>query len=65
MRNRTRLATGAALAVVGGLGIILSTLLGWTSLSRPWAFLIGFGCGLAAGLGSALSIFALVTMRGQ
>ncbi|MFC2095030.1 hypothetical protein ACFLSW_01130 [Candidatus Bipolaricaulota bacterium] len=63
MSNKTRLAVGAALAVIGGLGIVLSTLLGWTSLSRPWSFLIGFGFGLAAGLGSALSIFSLVMRR--
>ncbi len=51
MSNKTRLAAGAALAVIGGLGIVLSTLLGWTSLARPWSFLIGFGFGLGSRLG--------------
>ncbi|MFC2078482.1 hypothetical protein ACFLSZ_00715 [Candidatus Bipolaricaulota bacterium] len=63
MSNRGRLAAGAALATMGGLGIVLSTILGWTNLARPWSFLIGFGFGLAAGLGAALSLVGLVSMR--
>ena len=63
MTNKTKLAVGAALATIGGLGIVLSLVLGWTSLPRPWSFIVGFGFGLSAGLGSALAIAGLCMSR--
>lgn len=63
MKNRTQLAVGATLATAGGLGIALSLILDWTSLERPWLFLVGFGFGLAAGIGTALAVGGLYTYR--
>ena len=63
MKNRTQLAVGAALATAGGLGIALSLILDWTSFERPWSFLVGFGFGLAAGIGTALAVVGLCMHR--
>ncbi|MGD2249143.1 MAG: hypothetical protein PVF58_12120 [Candidatus Methanofastidiosia archaeon] len=51
---------GAFLAAVGGLGIILSILLGPPDLGKPWDFLIGVDVGVITGLGAALSISSLL-----
>lgn len=63
MNPERRLSIGAFLAVVGSIGIILIILLGPPDLGRPWDFLIGFGFGIAAGLGAALSIYSLFEKR--
>ena len=63
MKNRTQLAVGAVLATAGGLGIVLSLILDWTSLERPWSFLVGFVFGLAAGVGTALAVVGLCVHR--
>ena len=65
MKNRTQLAMGTVLATAGGLGIVLSLILDWTSLERPWSFLVGFGFGLAAGVGTALAVAGLCVHRRQ
>lgn len=57
-----KLALGSALAAVGGTIIILSLLLGWNELSRPWSFLIGFCGGLTGGAGAALAVCGLVRL---
>ncbi len=41
----------------------LSAILGWTSLVRPWGFLLGFVLGVAAGAGAALAIAGLLESR--
>ena len=51
------------LATFGGTGIVLSILLDWTSLSRPWSFLLGFLMGILSGMGAALSIYGLGKRR--
>jgi hypothetical protein len=54
-----KLALGAALAALGGAGIQLSLLLGWTSLPRPWSFVAGLAVGIMAGLGVVLAVVGL------
>jgi hypothetical protein len=61
--TQTKIALGSALAGVGGLGIVLSVLLGWSAAPRPWGFLLGFVVGLLAGLGVALAVSGLVERR--
>jgi hypothetical protein len=51
------------LAGIGGLGIVLSVLLGWSAVPRPWGFLLGFVVGLLAGLGVALAVSGFVERR--
>jgi hypothetical protein len=63
MNARQRTALGSALASIGGAGIALSAIFDWTSLTRPWGFLLGFTWGLASGLGVALAVAGLLEMR--
>jgi hypothetical protein len=60
MTPREKMGLGAPLAAIGAAFIILSFILDWTSLARPWAFLIGFFCGVSAGTGAALAIVGLI-----
>lgn len=55
-----RLALGSALATIGGSVIVLSLVLGWTELPRPWSFLLGFTGGITGGAGAAIAICGLV-----
>jgi hypothetical protein len=58
-----RISLGSALAAIGGTGIALSAILGWTALVRPWGFLLGFVLDVAAGAGVALAIAGLLDRR--
>lgn len=62
---RIRLGLGAALSVLGGLGLVFGPRLGLTELGRPWTFLAGFGVGLVAGLGLVLAAAGLLGARGD
>jgi hypothetical protein len=57
---RQRLALGSALAAVGGAIIVLSLLLGWNELPRPWSFLVGLAAGLTGGIGVPLAVCGLL-----
>ncbi len=61
--TQAKLGLGAVLSTIGALGIVLSILLEWTAAPRPWGFLLGFGLGLAAGLGVTLAIAGLLERR--
>lgn len=63
MNPEKKLPLTAFLAAVGSIGIILVILLDPPDLGRPWDFLIGFGLGVAAGLGATLSIYSLFEKR--
>jgi hypothetical protein len=54
-----RLVLGSALATIGGATIMLSLLLGWNELARPWGFLVGFAGGLTGGAGVAIAVCGL------
>jgi hypothetical protein len=61
--SQAKTALGSALAAIGGLIIVLSSILGWHSIPRPWGFLLGFAAGLLTGIGIALAIGGLVEHR--
>ncbi len=61
--SRVKLALGSTLASLGGLLMVLSPLVGWYSVPRPWEFPLGFSTGLFAGLGATLAISGLVDYR--
>jgi hypothetical protein len=63
MSSQAKTALGSALAAIGGLVTVLSPILGWHSISRPWGFLLGFAAGLLTGIGVALAIGGLVERR--
>jgi len=54
---------GVMFVTIGGIGIILGTLLGFSDLDRPWSFLMGFLLGVIAGIGVVLSISGLLERR--
>ena len=63
MNPQQKISLGAALASLAGTGIALSSIFGWTSLVRPWDFLVGFVFGVAAGAGVVLAIVGLMEHR--
>ncbi len=63
MSTQTKIALGSLLSTFGALGIVLSLLLKWTELPRPWDFLLGFVVGVTAGLGVTLAIVGLIERR--
>lgn len=63
MNTQNKISLGSVLAVIGGVGIAISAIFGWTSLVRPWSFLLGFVLGVAAGVGVVLAIAGLIERR--
>ena len=63
MHTQQKIPLGAALASIAGTGIALSSIFGWTSLVRPWGFLVGFVLGVAAGAGVVMAIAGLLDHR--
>jgi hypothetical protein len=59
----TKLGLGALFSTLGALILVLSILLEWISLPRPWGFLLGFFVGIITGLGVTLSIAGLIERR--
>jgi hypothetical protein len=63
MSSANKLTIGIIFAILGGAGIILGPLLGFTELARPWSFILGFIFGVMTGIGVALALFGLYEMR--
>lgn len=63
MDPKRKMAVGSALAILSGTVIVLSALIGISSLRDPWGFVIGFLTGVCAGGGVALVIAGLVECR--
>lgn len=64
MTSQKKLGIGAALAAIAGAGIAISLILDWTSLARPWGFILGFVFGVAAGTGVVLTVAGMLA-RGR
>ncbi len=60
---QTKLALGSTLSTVAALGIVLTLLLGWTSVPNPWDYLLAFANGVLAGLGATLAVSGLIDRR--
>jgi hypothetical protein len=58
-----RCALGSVVILFSVLGSWLCIHYGWTGLSRPWGFLLGFACGVSLGIGTALALKGIVAMR--
>jgi hypothetical protein len=65
VKSNAKMALGAVLATFGGASVVLFPLLGWSSIGRPWSFLLGFVVGIASGAGAALALFGLFERRGE
>ncbi|MGB3861906.1 MAG: hypothetical protein WA915_07455 [Candidatus Aminicenantaceae bacterium] len=63
MSSSKKLTIGIIFAILGGAGIILGPLLGFTELARPWSFILGFIFGVMSGIGVALALFGLYEVR--
>ncbi len=50
-------------AILGGSGIILGPLIGFTEFARPWSFILGFIFGVMSGRGVSLALFGLYKMK--
>jgi len=61
--SQQKLGFGSVLAVIGAFGIVAGPLFGWSSIDRPWSFLLGFLFGVMAGIGVALGISGLIDRR--
>jgi hypothetical protein len=59
MRSTKKLAIGSIFSILGGAGIILGPLLGFTEFARPWSFILGFIFGVMSGVGVVLALFGL------
>ncbi|MFC2164834.1 hypothetical protein ACFLT2_07555 [Acidobacteriota bacterium] len=65
MRSATKLSLGSIFAIFGAAGIIFIPLLGFSELTPPWSFILGFIFGVMAGVGVALSISGLLEKRNE
>jgi hypothetical protein len=65
LSDRRKTGTGAVLAVVGGAGIVLAPMLGWSDAPSPWALVLGFVFGCMAGAGATLAVYGLVRTRAK
>jgi hypothetical protein len=65
MDSKQKLGIGSALATMGGLGVVLSVLLGWDGIGGPWGFALGFLFGLSAGVGVALAVSGMRERRSE
>jgi hypothetical protein len=64
MDARTKMGVGAVLAILGGLGIVVTLGLGLTAPERSWLdFFVGFIIGIACGIGTVLALTGLYEMR--
>jgi hypothetical protein len=63
LTTKQKLGFGSMLATLGGLGILISSLLGWTGAGGSGDFLFGFLFGLCMGLGAGLALFGLIEWR--
>jgi hypothetical protein len=63
MRVEKKIAIGAICAIIGGAGVILGPLIGFSELARPWSFVLGFVLGVLGGIGVALTLFGLLEKR--
>ena len=61
MSSQMKVSLGGALAAIGALVMVLSSLLVWYSNPRPWVF--PFAAGVIAGIGTTLGIGGLVERR--
>jgi hypothetical protein len=55
---------GLVMLIIGVAGIVLSPIIGWSDVSSPWDFVLGFIFGVIAGIGFSLTLFGLIT-RGR
>ena len=63
MNTQQKISFGSVLTSFAGAAIVLSSILDWVALDRPWGFLLGFLLGLAAGVGVVLVISGLLENR--
>ena len=54
---------GLILIIIGCLGIIFASSLGFTALPRPWSFITGFITGIIVSLGIGLAIPGLIESK--
>jgi predicted ABC-type sugar transport system permease subunit len=63
LNTQQKLGFGSVLALLGVAGIVIGSMLGFSSLAWPSSFLLGFVFGILAGIGVALSISGLIDRR--
>jgi hypothetical protein len=63
MNAAKKLTIGSILAILGGIGIMLGPLLGFTGLAKPWSFILGFIFGVMTGIGVAIALFGLYEIK--
>ena len=63
MDAQQKLASGAALATIAGLGMVLSSISGWPSVAHPWGLLVVFALGVLGGIGATLAVSGLMERR--
>jgi len=63
MNARQRISIGSTLTVIACAGIVLSGILGWTSLVRTRGFLLGLVLGVIEGVGVILAMMGFIEYK--
>jgi hypothetical protein len=65
MRSRQRIGLGAFMAATAGALMAASPILGWPTARGDWGFLLSLAIGVAAGVGTALTLSGLIECKGR